>query len=172
MCVAAIALLSSAVIMGRIIAATSAAGGSANPFSGLWLHTLNAKPDSTVTFEEVAWPLLGPQLTVLTLVCLPSTARDVVHQRDQPPRDLSGGLAAALLGEAGVAGQVDEADGWWLRHSLLETRALKCLLDVVDGVLGPDMLATAAVDHQEHSLQQLDDPVADLGAELNQLTLV
>jgi hypothetical protein len=53
LCVAAIALLSSAVITGRIIAATSAAGGSANPFSGLWLHTLNAKPDSTITFEEV-----------------------------------------------------------------------------------------------------------------------
>jgi acetyl esterase len=53
LCVAAIALLSSAVITGRILAATSAAGGSANPFSGLLLHTLNAKPDSTVTFEEV-----------------------------------------------------------------------------------------------------------------------
>jgi acetyl esterase len=53
LCVAAIALLSSAVITGRIIAATSAAGGSANPLSGLWLQTLNAKPDSTVTFEEV-----------------------------------------------------------------------------------------------------------------------
>ena len=51
--VAAIALLSSAVITGRIIVATSAAGGSANPFSGLLLHTLDAKPDSTVTFEEV-----------------------------------------------------------------------------------------------------------------------
>ena len=51
--VAAIAFLSSAVITGRIIAATSAAGGSANPLSGLLLQTLNAKPDSTVIFEEV-----------------------------------------------------------------------------------------------------------------------
>jgi len=38
---------------------------------------------------------------------------------------------------------------------------------VVDGVLGPNMLATPAVDHQEHSLQQPDDPVAELGADLN-----
>ena len=51
--VAAIALLSSTVITGRIIATTAVAGGSANPFSGLLLHTLNANPDSTVTFEEV-----------------------------------------------------------------------------------------------------------------------
>ena len=53
LCVAAIALLSSAVITGRIIAATSVAGGSASPISGLWLHTLNANSDSTFTFEEV-----------------------------------------------------------------------------------------------------------------------
>src|SRR5215218_9543295 len=72
----------------------------------------------------------------------PSTPGDVVHQSDQPPRDLSGGLVAALLGQAGVAGQVDKADGRWLRHSCLETVAVKCLLDVVDGVLGPDMVAT------------------------------
>jgi hypothetical protein len=49
----------------------------------------------------------------------------------------------------------------------LETRALKCLLYVVDGVLGPDVLAAAAVDHQEHSLQQPDNPVAELGAKLD-----
>jgi hypothetical protein len=102
----------------------------------------------------------------------PSTPRDVIHQRDQPPCDLRSGFVAALLGQAGVPGQVNKADGWWLRHSLLETGALKCLLDVVDGVLGPDVLATAAIDHQKHSLQQPDDPVAELGADLNQLTLV
>src|SRR4029453_13905906 len=102
----------------------------------------------------------------------PSTPRDVVHQRDQPPRDLSGGLVAALLGQARVAGQVDKADGWWLCHAFLETGTLKCLLHVVDGVLGPDVLATAAVDHQKHSFQQPDDLVAELGADLNQLTLV
>jgi len=39
-------------------------------------------------------------------------------------------------------------------------------------VLGPDVLATAAVDHQKHPLQQPNDPVAELGADLNQLTLV
>ena len=56
---------------------------------------------------------------------------------------------------------------------MLETRALKCLLDMVDRVLGPDMLATAAVDHHQHPLfQQPKDPIAELGAELNQLTLV
>jgi hypothetical protein len=43
---------------------------------------------------------------------------------------------------------------------------------MVDGVLGPDMVAAAAIDHQQHSLQQPDDPVAELGAELDQLTLV
>jgi acetyl esterase len=53
LCVAAIALLSSAVITGRIIAATSAAGGSANPFTGLLLQSLDAEPDGTFTFEEV-----------------------------------------------------------------------------------------------------------------------
>ena len=39
------------------------------------------------------------------------------------------------------------------------------LLDVVDGVLGPDVLATTAVDHQKHPLQQPNDPVAELGAD-------
>src|SRR5687767_11021095 len=94
----------------------------------------------------------------------PSTPRDVIHQRDQPPRDLRSGLVAALLGQAGVAGQVNKANGWWLRHPCLETGTLKCLLDVVDNVLGPDVLTTAAIDHQEHSLQQPDDLVAALGA--------
>src|SRR5512132_3000799 len=79
----------------------------------------------------------------------PSTLRDVVHQCDQPPRDLSSGLVAALLGQPGVPGQVDKANGWWLRHSFMETRALKCLLYMVDGVLRPDVLAAAAVDHEE-----------------------
>ena len=51
--VAVVAFLSSAVITGRIVMATSAAGGSANPFTGLLLHSLEAEPDSTVTFEEV-----------------------------------------------------------------------------------------------------------------------
>jgi hypothetical protein len=55
---------------------------------------------------------------------------------------------------------------------LLETRAPKCLLDVVDRVLGPDMLATAVVDHHQHPLQQPNDPIAELGTDLNQLTLV
>jgi hypothetical protein len=54
-----------------------------------------------------------------------------------------------------------------VRHSCLETGALKCLLYVVDGVLGPDVLAMAAVDHQKHSLQQPDDAVAELGAKLD-----
>ena len=31
---------------------------------------------------------------------------------------------------------------------------LECLLDVVDGALGPDVLATTAIDHQKHPLQQ------------------
>jgi hypothetical protein len=42
---------------------------------------------------------------------------------------------------------------------------------MVDGVLGPDVLATAAVDHQEHPLQQPNNPVAELGTDLNQLRL-
>ena len=54
----------------------------------------------------------------------------------------------------------------------LQTGTLQCLLDVVDGVLGPDVLATTAIDHPKHPLQQPNDPVAKLGADLNQLTLV
>ena len=40
LCVAAIAFAVQRSVTGRIIAATSAAGGSANPFSGLLLRTL------------------------------------------------------------------------------------------------------------------------------------
>jgi hypothetical protein len=42
---------------------------------------------------------------------------------------------------------------------------------VVDGVLGPDVLAMTPVDHDEHLLQQPDDAVAEAGAELDQLGL-
>ena len=99
-------------------------------------------------------------------------AGDVVHQRGQPPGDLGGDLVAAFLGQLGVAGQVDEADRRGLRHPLLQSRSLERLLDVVDGVLGPDMLAMAPVDHHDGPLEQPDDAVAEPRAELDQPALV
>jgi hypothetical protein len=85
---------------------------------------------------------------------------------------VSGDLVAAFLGEPGVAGQVDEADGGRPRHPLLEPRGLERLLDVVDGVLGPDVLAMAPVDLEDGPLQQPDGPVPEPAAALDQLALV
>jgi len=52
--VALVALLGSTTIVSRIVLAASAAGGSANPISGLWLKSMKATgPDETVTFTTV-----------------------------------------------------------------------------------------------------------------------
>jgi acetyl esterase/lipase len=49
-----VALLGSTAIVARIVSATSAAGGSANPMDGLWLRSMTAaRPDETVTFTTV-----------------------------------------------------------------------------------------------------------------------
>jgi hypothetical protein len=82
-----------------------------------------------------------------------------------------GDLVSTLLGQLGVAGQVDKADRRRPRHPLLQPRALERLLDVVDGVLGPDVLTMAPVDRDQHLLQQSDDAVAEPRAELDQLGL-
>lgn len=51
---AAGASIASVTITGRIIAATNAAGGHANPFSGLFLRSMTAgAPDETVTVATV-----------------------------------------------------------------------------------------------------------------------
>src|SRR5919107_1280777 len=94
----------------------------------------------------------------------PAAPREVADQRGQPPGDLGGGLVAALLGQLGVAGEVDEADRRRPRDPLAEPRPLQALLHVVDGVLGPDVLAVAPVDLQQGPLQEPDDAVPEPGA--------
>jgi hypothetical protein len=80
-----------------------------------------------------------------------------VDQHGQPGRQLGGHLVAELLGELGVAGQVEEAHRRQPLRPGQGARLLQGGLDVLDLVLGPDQLLLAAVDAGQGPVDQGDE---------------
>ena len=98
-------------------------------------------------------------------------AGDVLHEESELSGDIGRESIAALLGQPGVPGEIHEADRRRLRDVALDPLGLQRGLHMVHGVLGPRMDSVSPVHHDEHLLQRRGDAVAELGSELDQLSL-
>ena len=86
---------------------------------------------------------------------LPTVALgDVLDECGQARREPGRDLVSPLLGETGVPGEVDKADGWGPQDALVQTGTLQGGLGVRDRNLGPDVPAMPLIDPQKRSVHQ------------------
>jgi hypothetical protein len=81
-------------------------------------------------------------------------AGDALDQCRGAPGELGGDGIALLLGQPGVAGEVDKAYAWWGVQALVQALGFEDPFEVADGVVEPDVLAVAPVERQKGLLEQ------------------